>query len=75
MTHLLTKIQTMSIIVPKPSKQHQLIFPQDARKVYKFPDTSGKLTNETRVQEMIDDSGGGSGFDYQKTRRNIIVSS
>lgn len=63
----------MSIVVPKPSKEHQLLFPQDARYVYKFPSGNGKLTNETRVQEMIDSSGGG--YDFKKTRRQIVVSS
>lgn len=58
-------------------KFHHLIFPQDKMVTYTFPGDGGKLTNETRVQEMIDVSGGGGGggYDYQQTRRNIIVSS
>ena len=55
---------------------HNFLFPQDKVVTYEFPADGGKLTNEERVQEMIDDSGGGGGgYDYQQTRRDIIVSS
>lgn len=55
--------------LPKPSKQHQLMFPQDKRYVYSFPSSNGKLTNETRVKEMVKSDS----TIYKQMRRNTVV--